>query len=285
MNQNICHKIIKNKDKFIPNLFTYRQINILKKYLNKKKLTKTEKTYLYSTIKKKIDALTILKEEYYINGQKMIKQRMKKAKKILKDLNRDAFISGSFLYSRKYNDIDIYIISNKRKDYFKGKKHFMFITEKDLAKPIFYSALQYSVANFSIDDIKLLIKRPGSDDLILDYEQAIVEILNNDDQKMIRSLLFDYYMYVKRIVPDSFSVYKEFTRIKKMKQKKKINMINKMVKDLLLKLYSKRYMYYELLSFLKQLRKSMEKYKKKDNILIYIDLLTEVKNECRRAQV
>jgi len=161
----------------------------------------------------------------------------------------------------------------------------MFITEKDLAKPIFYSALQYSVANFSIDDIKLLIKRPGSDDLILDYEQAIVEILNNDDQKMIRSLLFDYYMYVKRIVPDSFSVYKEFTRIKKMKQKKKINMINKMVKDLLLKLYSKRYMYYELLSFLKQLRKSMEKYKKKDNILIYIDLLTEVKNECRRAQV
>ena len=285
MNTDICNKIIENKDKFIPNLFTAKQIDILKKYINKKELTKTEKTYLYSTIKKKIDALTILKEEYYINGQKMIKQRVKKAKAILKDLNRDAFISGSFLYSRKYNDIDIYIISNKRKDYFKGNKHFMFITEKDLVKPIFYSALQYSVANFSIENIKPQIKRPGSDDLILDYEQAIVEILNNDDQKMIRSILFDYYMYVKKKVLDSFTIYKKYKKIKKMEQKNKIDVINKMVRELLLKLYSKRYMYYELLSFLKQLKKTTNKYKRNENILIYIDLLTEVKDECRRAQV
>lgn len=284
MNEKICKKIIENKDKFTPNLFTIRQINILKKYLKKSKLTKTEKTYLYSAIKKKIDALTILKEEYYINGQKMIKKRVKKAKTILKDLNRDAFISGSFLYSKKYNDIDIYIISKKKKDYFKGKKHFMFITEKDLTKPVFYSALQYCVANFSIEDVKPLIKRPGSDDLIFDYEQAIIEILNNDDQKMIRSILFDYYMHVKKNILDSFSTYKEYKRIKKMKQKKKINIINNMVKSLLLKLYSKKYLYQELLSFLKQLKKIIDKYKKHENIAIYVNLLTEVKNECRRAQ-
>tara|TARA_Y100000034_G_scaffold40026_2_gene49315 strand:+ start:9427 stop:10284 length:858 start_codon:yes stop_codon:yes gene_type:complete len=284
MHQNICKVVIKNKNKFIPNLFTVRQINILNKYIKKKKLTQTEKTYLYSTIKKKIDALVILREEYYINGQNIIKKRVKKAKTILKDLNRNAFISGSFLYSRKYNDIDIYIISNKRKDYFKGNKHFMFITEKDLAKPIFYSALQYSVANFNIEDIKPLIKRPESEDLILDYEQAIIEILNNDDQKMIRSILFDYYMYVKKIVLDSFTIYKKYKKIKKMKQKNKIDVINKMVKSLLLKLYSKRYMYYELLIFLKKLKKTINKYKRNENILIYIDLLTEVKDECRRAQ-
>lgn len=69
-----------------------------------------------------------------------------------------------------------------------------------------------------------------------------------------------------------------------MNQKKKVDIINKMVKSLLLKLYSKRYMYQELLSFIKQLRKNVERYKRNENILIYIDLLTEVKNECRRAQ-
>ncbi len=284
MNLNTCNIVIKNKDKFTPSLFTAKQVDILKKYVNKKELTKTEKTYLYSAIKKKIDALMTLKEEYHINGQQMIKQRVKKAKDMLKDLNRDAFISGSYLYSKEYNDIDIYIISDRRKDYVDGNKHFMFITEKDLEKPIFYSALQYSIANFSIEDVKPLIKRPGSDDLILDYEQSIVEILNNDDQKMIRSILFDYYMHVKKTVLDSFSVYNKYKEIKRMKERNKIKIINQMVRELLLKLYSKKYMYYELLSFIKQLRNTLEKYKKKENILIYIDLLTEVKNECRRAQ-
>ena len=51
-------------------------------------------------IKKKIEALNLLKEEFHVTGSNMIKKRVVKAKQILKEINKEkAFISGSFLYS------------------------------------------------------------------------------------------------------------------------------------------------------------------------------------------
>jgi hypothetical protein len=285
MDKNICKKIIENKERFIPHLFTERQVGIMEKYVGKRKLSSTEKTYLYSTIKKKVGALAILKEEYHIAGREMIPERVEKAKEILKEINKDkAFISGSFLFKKDHKDIDIYVISRRRKDYYKGNKHFIFITEKNLRNPIFFSSLKYSVANFSTEEVKPAIKRLEFNDLITAYEMAINEIIDNDDQKMVRDVVFEYYLRVKKIILDSFSLYKKFYEIKKKKIKEKVKIINDMAKELLLKLYSKKYLYNELGPFLKQLERAIKEYKTHDNMIIYLNLLREVKDECRRAE-
>ena len=126
MNQNICNTIIENKGKFIPQLFTEKQVEIMQRYMQNKPLTNTEKTYLYSSRKKKIEALQILKEEWYVNGKNMIPERVEKAKQILRELHKEkAFISGSFLHAKEFNDIDIFIVGKRRKQYREEKRDFI----------------------------------------------------------------------------------------------------------------------------------------------------------------
>ena len=68
MNENISKKILEHKNLFVPALFTDKQVNIMEKQLKKQSLTKTEQTYLYTTIKKKIDALQTLQEQFFVRG-------------------------------------------------------------------------------------------------------------------------------------------------------------------------------------------------------------------------
>ena len=286
MNQNILNKIVENRAKFVPHIFTNRQIEIVEKYVNNLKLTKTEQSYLYSIIKRKIDALSLLKEEFYINGRMTFPDRIEKAKEILIKINKKSFISGSFLYSKNYNDIDLYIISNKRKEYHKENIHYIFITEEDLRKPIFSSASKYCISNFFINLENPIIKRPSMNDVILAYEMAINEILDDDDQKMIRDIVFEYYKNVKREILDSLSLNEKFNEIKNMKKIKKIEVINSLVKELLLNIYSKKYLYNELGPFIKRIMKGIKDYPKaNENLIVYESLLSEVKDECRRAKI
>ena len=181
MNENICKTIVENKEQFIPALFTVKQVNIMEKWLKKESLTKTEQTYLYSAIKKKIEPLNFFKEGWYIKGSNMIPERIEQAKQMLKEINKEkAFISGSFLFAEKYNDIDIFIISKKRKQYRQGKKQFICITEEDLKKSLFYSAAKYSVANCDLILKRPVIKRQGMHTLIFAYELAIKKNHNPD---------------------------------------------------------------------------------------------------------
>ena len=138
MQENILKTIIENKARFIPILFTEKKVSLIEKHLQnmktekneeKQNLTPTEKTILYSTIKKKVYALMLLKEEFYIKGQDMIPERVNKAKQILVELKKEkgadkAFISCTFLFAKEYNDIDIYIISTKRKQFHKKEENF-----------------------------------------------------------------------------------------------------------------------------------------------------------------
>ncbi len=285
MNQNTCKIVIMNKEKFIPHLFTKKQVEIMDRYIQKKQLTNTEKTYFYTTIKKKIEALQALKEEWHITAKNIIPERVEQAKKILKEINKEkAFISGSFLYAKEYNDIDIFIIGKKRKQYREGNKNFILITEKDLALPIFYSCSQYCVANFTIPKIRPIIKRDEMDEFLLSYQLAINEILDNDEQKTIRYIVLLYHMNIKGEVLDSYEAYNIFQDIKKKSKEEKIKIVNNMIKELLLNAFSKRYTYEILINFNKRLEKNIQEYKKNDGLIIYHTLLEEVKNECRRNQ-
>ncbi len=283
MNRKICNLLVENRERVVPFLFTHKQVDIISRYLANKSLCNTERTYLYSSIKRKIDALSSLNREFYYYGADMMPERVRQAREILIKYP-NAFISGSFLFSKKYNDIDLYILSNRRKQHHKGKIHFIHITKEDLKKPIFQSAAKYSVSNFFVELGNPIILRPNFDDFLMTYELAVNEILDNGDQKGIRDILFEYFIQLKGEVIDSFSLNKKFNEIKKLKTKERIKYINSLTKELLLGIYSNKYVYNELSPFVTRLREDAENYKANENLLIYIDLLNEVKNKCRRAE-
>ncbi|MBS3122602.1 hypothetical protein J4434_07005 [Candidatus Woesearchaeota archaeon] len=305
MEKKILKNIVENKAKFVPLLFTAKQVNLIEKYLQNmkkgkdketQKMTPTEKTILYSTIKKKVDALMLLKEEFHIKGQNMIPERVEKAKEILKAINKEkAFISGTFLFAQDYNDIDIYVISNKRKQFHQKEEtsdkelHFIYITENDLKKPIFNSASQYCVANFFIETPQANIEKPAFSDLVMTYEMAVTEIMNSEidkdeDQKTSRELIFEYNLQVKNIVLDSYTLSKRFNEVISLKMNDKISIINMMAKELLIKLYSPTYLYNELTKFVKQLKKDIEFIDLHDHLLIFVEVLGGVKDACRRTK-
>jgi hypothetical protein len=282
MNKNICKTIVQNKTAFTKHIFTKRQLTIMEKYINKTALTPTEQTYLYSTIKKKIDALSLLKEEYHITGTNMIPERITQAKTILKSLNKPAFISGSFLYKQDYKDIDIFIITIKRKHMQKGNHHLTYITEHDLSKPLFLSAAKYSVSTFSIN-IKPDIKREPLSEILLAYQLSINEVLDNTDQKTLRQLIFYHAIYVKKEIPDSYTLYKRWKELLKQPKKEKLKQVTQLSKELLKALYSPIYLYRAASQFQNSIKNLMKDYHT-NNLPLYINFAQEVKNECRRAE-
>lgn len=285
MNKNICKKVVENKQVFVPCIFTEKQVQIINKYTQNTPLTATEKVSLYSAIKKKIDALNALQEQWHVKGKNMLPERVKEAKKILQDLKKEkAFISGSFLHAKHYNDIDIFIVGTKRKQWREGKKNFICITENDLQIPLFYSCLEYCVANWIIEEIKPIIKRPSFDEILLTYQLVMKEIDENEDEKTIRSLLFMYKICKERTIPDSQEIYIEFQAIRKMKKNEKIVAINKMTKDLLLSLFSLRYTEGSLRPILNNMKKDIRQYKNNQATKVSYGLLEEIKHECRGAQ-
>jgi len=284
MDKNILKIIVDESKRLVPGIFTKKQIKIIERYSKKERLSNTEKTYFYATIKKKIDLLSMFKGEFYFYGKDMIQERVEEAKDILDEIDDNAFISGTFLFSKNFNDVDIYVIAKRRKQYHQGKKHFIFITKEDLKKPIFVSAAKYCISNFFMDLSKVEIKRPDFNDLVMTYELAINEILDNDDQKRIRDLIFEHRIQLNKQVLDSYSLNKKFNEIKKLKKGEKIKYVNNLAKELLLRSYSNDYVYNEISPFVTRLKKDADGYKSNENLLIYIDMLNEVKHESRKAK-
>lgn len=278
MDEKMCKVILEHRQQLVPTLFTERQVDIVQKYFYHKKLTSSEQTYFYSAIRQKMEALHFLQEEFHVTGEGMIPKRVEEAKQILKKINKPkAFISGSYLYKQKYNDIDIYIIARKKKSYHKENKHFIFITEKILQNPIFISSWRCSVANFSLET-KPIIKRPSFEHLNLTYQMAINEILNKEEESTMREIVFMYYLHVKKEILDSFHLYQKTKEI--TVQEDKVKIVNKMMRELILALYTRKYLYVHLAKFVKQLKEDYSK-EPYPNFPIFIDLFSGVKNECR----
>lgn len=276
MINEICKTVVFNKNFFVPFVFTKKQYFIIKKYLNKKSLNSNEKVYFYGSITKKLRALSLLRQEYFVRGKNMIFNRIEKSKKILSDIGGEAFVSGSFLHSKNYEDIDVFVISKKRKQFVKEGVHYVFITMKDLEKPIFASAMNYCVSNFALPDIKVKTKRFGLENTLLAYQLSISE-LNEDGFKSLKNLIMEYYLVVEGRVLDSFELSKKYDDIKKGDSIKKINALTK---KLLLNAYSKRYLYLESVNLSKKFAELIKKYESSD-LIIYKNFFDELKNECR----
>ncbi|MFH1212205.1 MAG: hypothetical protein V1659_04750 [Candidatus Woesearchaeota archaeon] len=187
----------KNRALLKGRIFTELQLDIIRKRLSRQSLTGNEKTYYYKFIKPKMNAMLSLFNISGINvcGQEHILEgRLEKAEQLLKKMEanhkkKKIMISGSFLFSRKYNDIDVFVFAKyKKDDYRKAKIHVNFLDEKALDSMFFASLSQISVSNFKFAaknhfDVDIA-------DLMLDYETLLAFLMDKCEcQKELRDFL------------------------------------------------------------------------------------------------
>lgn len=261
MNQKILKIVLNNKDQFIPLIFTKKQMDTLKRYSKKEKLKNSEKKSLYTSIKKKMDALNLFYlgqkgTEYWIKGSdKIISSRLAKARKILDEYskkNSRVFISGSFLFSKEYNDIDIFILGKRGyKEEVHSNKHLIFLSEKKLSDPIFQSASLISVSNFNISKV-MRKKKPTLSQAMATYHEAIIEHMKGEKKpESIRQLIFDYHLFCRKEILDGRS-------LNRLSAKVTLKDIDSFIKDLCSSLFSKNYLYVEIHDYIKTLKDSIK---------------------------
>lgn len=259
MINNILTEILDKEDLFVPLIFTKKQFEVIKKRHQNKRLLNAEKKALYTSIKKKFNALNFLNKnisdkEYFIIGtNKIISERLIEAKDIIQEYCKDydkVFVSGSFLFKEKYEDIDIFIIMKRGyKEKWDGKRHVIFLTEKRLSQPIFQSASKISISNFVIPGI---MKKPKLKllEVMSTYHEAIIELLRKEEKpEMARRLIFEYELLCNNNLLDPKELYEKTQNIT-------IKEINKIIKVLLRRLFSKTYLYVKIHNYIKTLAES-----------------------------
>ena len=118
------------KNKIVTVIFTRHQFDLIEKKLTNKTLTHSEKNEFSRTISRKMNAISLIsnKEDIFIYGKEKIKkERLIKAKKYIKELtrkfkNKHILISGTFLYKKEYNYIDVFVVFKYEKEKYKLKK-------------------------------------------------------------------------------------------------------------------------------------------------------------------
>src|SRR3989339_347229 len=89
MDENILKIILRRKESFVPLIFTEKQFNVLSKYNLKIKLSNAEKKALYTSIKRKMEALSLFSREqkdreYYASSPgEIMPLRLAEAKKLI----------------------------------------------------------------------------------------------------------------------------------------------------------------------------------------------------------
>ena len=215
----------KNEDILSKRIFTNLQLNILKKRLQKKELDSNEKTYYYKYIKPKLEAMFYFFDinEININGREdILDNRISEAVNILnkikrKHKNKKIMISGSFLFNRDYNDIDVFIFTKYNKeDYKTGKIHVNFIPENAINSLFFSSLSKISISNFNYSRQNEF--NIGLNDFIQNYELLINSILNNEDyQKELRDFLVNAEYASGEIILNTKQLYKLRKKVKNTK--------------------------------------------------------------------
>ncbi len=262
MNNNLLSKLLLREKLFVPLIFTRKQFKVMRRYVDKKSLSNAEKKAMYTSISKKLKSLNSLykeneEKEYFITGQnKIIISRLIEAKEIIKQYAKyydKIFISGSFLFSKEYNDIDIFIIINRGyKEGWDDNKHLIYLTEKRLLQPIFQSAALISISNFIIPR-KISRIKPKLSELMSTYHESVIELLRKDEKaEMIRRLIFDYELLCNNKLLDPQELKQEIKKIN-------IDRIDYAAKSLFEKLFSKSYLYVELYKYINTLKDSIKR--------------------------
>ncbi|MEK6949520.1 MAG: hypothetical protein AABX34_04810 [Nanoarchaeota archaeon] len=271
MNENLLKIILEHEKDFEPLIFTGKQLKVMKKRLEGIKLSNSERKALYTSIKKKMEALSILtgeeRRKLYITGHEhIIEERLEEAEKLIKEYSAKhgkVFIAGSFLFSRHYNDIDIFIIMEKGyKEKWKGNHHIVFISEKRLEKPIFQSAAKISISTFPIPS-KLSKRKPKLSEAMSTYHEAVIELRNKDKKReMIRHLIFDYYLFCKNELLNP-KILRELVK------EASLELLDTYIKGLCTALFTKSYLYVGIHWYIQTLEEDIKSTKHNKNFIQY----------------
>ena len=261
-------------------IFTARQLQVLKKKLQNLKLDSTEKTYYYKFIKPKLKAIlsTCNIQKFNIEGREFIlEERIESAIKIIKLLqkkhkNQKIIISGSFLFNKTYQDIDVFIISKyKKEDYHWKKVHITFLNETALDSLFFASLSQISISNFKFDskiEFKIRLK-----EILTSFELLINQILQKEDiERSLRDLLLQIEYFNKKIILNPQQLY----HLKqKFNTKNKLKLISRYLIEALI-LNNSQELILELNKNIKDYEKLSQEYKNAENLGLYIKTYQEV---------
>jgi hypothetical protein len=153
-----------------------------------------------------ITKINVCGKEYFEHG------RLEKATAIIHKLEykhkkMKMLISGSFLFNKTYNDIDVFIFTKySKKDYINGKIHVSFIPESALDSIFFNSISRISVSNFIYTqktDMPL-----GISELLQTYELLINALLNNEECKnCLRDFVLQSEYFSKGVILDPKQLY------------------------------------------------------------------------------
>lgn len=157
---------------------------------------------------------------YNPQNQKVLKERIRLAEELLSQIPaKYCFITGSFLYKEKYNDIDVFVISRSKKE-FKVKNEKVKITIIDFND--LYSLFYHSVSKSCIAK-NLLPQRPLKA-TISDYwnviNEAIPTLMNEKDMfhKNVRFLILYTEYFRTGEVLDTFQLAQRISQFKDYKE-------------------------------------------------------------------
>ena len=279
MDKNILKIILRRKESFVPLIFTEKQFNTLSRHHSKIKLSNAEKKALYTSIKKKMEALSLFSREqkdreYYASSPgEIMPLRLAEAKKLIGIYSKKhdkLFIAGSFLFSKEFNDIDIFVIKEKGyKEAWDGNKHVIFLPEKKLTSPIFQSAALISVSNFQIP-AKIKKKKPSLSELMATYHEAVIEYIRQEKKpESIRRLVFDHSLFCRNRLLDG-------KKLKEISEKAGLNELDMLIKELCKKLFSEAYLYVEVHTYIKTLKESIKNIKPNTHLIRFRNTYEEM---------
>ncbi len=279
MNEKILKLVLKERESFVPLVFTEKQFDILGKYSAKTKLSNAEKKSLYTSIKKKMEALELFSneqkdKEYFINNApEIIPNRLAEAKKIIDEYSKKydkVFIAGSFLFSKEFNDIDIFAIRERGyKEKWEGNKHIIFLTEKRLSNPILQSASLISIGKFALP-VKIKKKQPSLSESMGTYHEAVIEFMRKEKKpESMRSLIFDYNLFCRNKLLNG-------KELKEISQKIELDDLDSMIKELCSKLFSKTYLYVGVYTYIRTLNDSIKSIKPNEHLIRFRDTYEEM---------
>lgn len=272
--KQVLDNLIEKEDLFVPLIFTKKQMNILKKTKLHKKLDNAEKKQLYTSIKSKLRALTILIRPtiFYLTASNPITERLKRAEQILETLPYEkAFISGSFLFKDKYNDIDIFVISDRtRGEEKRGKLHLVYLPERALKDPIIQSAARSCLSKFLIQRKFHPPNMHLFDYMQLFQETGLLIYQNKDGPKDIRGIIFyDYYIKNKDVI-SSEKLIRLCDEFSKLSKKHKLNYLRQKIIEIL-RSYRINYLKKELREYIKVLEQEIREFTMNEHLKYYKD--------------
>jgi hypothetical protein len=208
-----------------------------------------------------------------LNGKKFIrKDRIDKVMSLLKKYSRKhkgmkILISGSFLYSKKYNDIDIFVISKyDKEDYKAGNIHINYLP-LDVEKTLFFQSINaISVSNFKPEE-KIREDFDISDILHL-YEVVILLIIQNDEYiQELRDLIVRLEFVSNKVILNSMQIKVIIDKIRE--SKKPIEVINKYLIAKIINAYDETILKKALNKFIEKNRSPEKGQKLYENWKIY----------------